>query len=99
MFGLKNETIDAIKNVFLKYPHVKKAVIFGSRAKGNYRNGSDIDIALFGNELKMEVLSRLEQDIDDLSLPYTFDFVSITQIDNVQLIDHINRIGKVFYEV
>ncbi|MFK7971642.1 MAG: nucleotidyltransferase domain-containing protein [Bacteroidia bacterium] len=98
MFGLKKQTIDALVACISTCNEVEKVVIYGSRAKGNYRNGSDIDLVFFGENLTLSVLLRLETEIDDLLLPYTIDAAIFHHIKNPDLIDHINRVGKVFYE-
>lgn len=96
-FGLKESTINQINDVLSCYPAIEKAVIYGSRAKGNYRNGSDIDITLFGNNLTYEQLNRIETELDALPLAYSIDLSLFRCIDSSELIEHINRIGKVFY--
>jgi len=97
-FGLNDSTILAIRRVFMQHPEVEQAVIYGSRAKGTYRNGSDIDLTLSGNSLSYTLLNRIETEIDDLLLPYTMDMSIFKQIDNPDLIAHIQRVGKVFYQ-
>lgn len=98
-FGLKETTIQKICGVFAKYPQVGKAVLYGSRSKGNYKTGSDIDLTLFGGEdLTLEILYRIMGEIDDLLLPYTFDLSIFRQISDPDVIDHIRRVGVVFYE-
>lgn len=97
-FGLKQHTISAIQNVFARHPEIEQAVLYGSRAKGNYRPGSDIDLTLFGDALTYTQLDRIETEIDDLLLPYTLDLSLYTQIDNADLLDHIQRVGQVFYQ-
>lgn len=96
-YGLKKATIYDIIKVFSRYSGIEKAVIYGSRAKGNYRNGSDIDLTLFGSALTYEQLNRIETELDDLLLPYSIDLSLFKHIDAPDLIDHINRVGKVFY--
>jgi predicted nucleotidyltransferase len=96
-FGLKETTIDRINTVFSRYPDIKQVVLYGSRAKGNYQNGSDIDLTLIGDALSHAQLTRIETQIDDLLLPYSVDLSLFKHIDNVNLIDHIQRIGTVFY--
>ena len=97
-FGLKEATINKIIAVFVKYPQIKKILLYGSRAKGNYRNGSDIDLTLIGDQLNYSQLSSIESDIDDLFLPYSFDISIFKDIDNPDLVDHINRVGVVLHE-
>jgi predicted nucleotidyltransferase len=97
-FGLQQNTLDAICSVFEKFPQLEKVIIYGSRAKGNYRNGSDIDLTCFGDELNLSILHKIENKIDDLLLPYTFDISIFSQISNENLIEHIERVGKTFYK-
>ena len=97
-FGLKESTINKIISVFAKHPKIEKVLLYGSRAKGNYRNGSDIDLTLIGDELSYSYLSNIELDIDDLFLPYSFDISILKDIDNPDLVEHINRVGVVLYE-
>ena len=97
-FGLKEATINKIIAVFAKYTQIEKILLYGSRAKGNYRNGSDIDLTLIGDQLNYSQLSGIESDIDDLFLPYSFDISIFKDIDNPDLVEHINRVGVVLYE-
>lgn len=95
--GLSEETIHKITDVFLEQPNITKAILYGSRAKGNFRNGSDIDLVLIGDKLIYNDLTKVVMRLDDLFLPYTFDISLFNQIDNPDLIDHISRVGLVFY--
>ncbi len=70
MYGLKDEHINKMLSVFVNYSEIDKVILYGSRAKGDFRNGSDIDLSLVGDELNSDILSRLESDFDDLLLPY-----------------------------
>ncbi|NPD46148.1 MULTISPECIES: nucleotidyltransferase domain-containing protein [unclassified Lentimicrobium] len=97
-FGLKKDTIDLICSVFEKHTPLEKVIVYGSRAKGNYRNGSDIDLSCFGYDLTLTILHQIENDIDDLLLPYSFDISIFSHISNESLKEHIERVGQVFYE-
>jgi uncharacterized protein len=96
-FGLKENVIQRIQNVFAVFPEVDEAVLYGSRAKGDYRPGSDIDLTLKGENINLSVLNKINSQLDDLLLPYTFDLSVYRSIDNLALIDHINRVGISFY--
>ena len=96
-FGLKSEVIEKINSVFSKYPNIEQVVVYGSRAKGNYRLGSDIDLTLIGTDLSYQQLLQIATDIDDLLLPYKVDLSIYKQINNPDLVEHINRIGQQFY--
>jgi predicted nucleotidyltransferase len=95
-FGLKQNTIESISSVFEKYPQIEKVVIYGSRAKGNYRNGSDIDLTCIGQNLDLKSLHAIENELDDLLLPYSIDLSIFHHISNNDLIEHIERVGKFF---
>ena len=96
-FGLTEDLIQKINQVFDSNEKIESVLIYGSRAKGNYREGSDIDLTLKGPRLDHKDLIDTSRKIDELNLPYLFD-ISISQnLDNPDLIDHIKRIGKVFY--
>ena len=97
-FGLKDETIDKIKAVFDEFSQVDQAILYGSRAKGNFRNSSDIDLTLKGEGLNLEIVNSIGLKLDDLLLPYTFDLSIFKQISNPDLVEHIERVGKVFYQ-
>jgi predicted nucleotidyltransferase len=99
MFGLDPETIQAIRQAIAKVTPISKVLLYGSRAKGNYRNGSDIDIALFGEKLSLnDSVYPLMDELEELLLPYTFDISIFDDIENPELVEHINRVGLVFYE-
>ncbi|MBC8054424.1 MAG: nucleotidyltransferase domain-containing protein [Sphingobacteriaceae bacterium] len=97
-FGLKEEVIEKINAVFNQFPQIEKVILYGSRAKGNYRNGSDIDLTLIGEGLNLDLLNKVDIKIDDLLLAYSFDISIYKQISNPDLVAHIERIGQVFYE-
>jgi len=98
-FGLKDITVEKISAVLAKFPQVEKAVIYGSRAKGNYKNGSDIDLTLRGGaDLTLNVLYRIMDELDDLLLPYTIDLSIFNSISDPDVIEHIKRVGVTFYE-
>lgn len=87
MFGLKDEEINQIKTL-LRANGVDNALIFGSRAKGNYKQGSDIDIAIDKDENRISYLLN-----EETNLAYYFDVVNLNKIKNKNLIEHIKRIG------
>ncbi len=97
LYGLKSTILAQIKEVISKYKEVDEAILYGSRAKGNYENGSDIDLTLKGKELNLTILNKIDLELDDLLLPYTFDLSVFHHIDNPDLVDHIKRVGKVIY--
>jgi len=97
-YGLNDKTITVIQETLAKYPQIDQAILYGSRAKGNFRRGSDIDLTLKGEGLTLKILYALENEIDDLLLPYFFDISIFEQIENQDLVEHIQGIGKVFYQ-
>ncbi len=97
-FGLKPETLSQIQAVLQGFPEVEKAIIYGSRAMGNNRHNSDIDLTLIGKKLGLTELLRIENELDDLLLPYQIDLSLFHQIDNLELINHISESGKTLFE-
>jgi predicted nucleotidyltransferase len=97
-FGLKQKHIDSINSVFIQYPQIDSVILYGSRAKGNYKTGSDIDLTIIETNLTYTDLLRIMTKLDDLMLPYKIDLSQKKQIGNPDLVDHINRVGQVFYE-
>ena len=97
-YGLKDNVIEKICLVFGKFPEIEKAVLYGSRAKGNFRNGSDIDLTLYGDDLDLKKLYKIMDELDDLLLPYSFDLSIHKLIDDNEVLEHIQRVGVVFYQ-
>lgn len=93
-YGLPDHDILSIQSVLHHFPEVDQAILYGSRAKGNFKNGSDIDIALKGDGLDLSVLALIASQIDDLPLPYKVDLFIYNKIKNKELVDHIDRVGK-----
>ncbi len=96
-FGLPEKTVEKIGGVLAGHPEVKKAVLYGSRAMGNYKNGSDIDLTLVGSGLDYRDLLNIMGELDDLLLPYTVDLSILHMIDHEELCEHIQRVGQDFY--
>ena len=96
-YGLEPHIISKIKTIFINYPQIDKVVLYGSRAKGNYEIGSDIDLTVIGDNIGLSVINKIENELDDLLLPYTIDISIFSHIKNEKLLDHINRVGKDFY--
>lgn len=97
-YGLSEATIEKIGSVFALFPEVEKAVLFGSRAKGNYKTGSDIDLTLYGEQLTSRLCATIASELDDLLLPYTIDLSVFSELNNAKLSEHIERVGVVFYQ-
>ena len=97
-YGLSASTVKRIVSVLAHYSEIEKAVLYGSRAKGNYRTGSDIDLTLFGDRLNHTLLARLDNELDDLLLPYKFDISLFANLTHADLLEHIQRVGVLFYE-
>lgn len=96
--GLNHSDIKKIQSVFHLHPEVEKVILFGSRAKGNYKPASDIDLTLVGNDLTLTIQQTIENELDDLLLPYKFDISIFHTITSNELVDHIERIGQVFFQ-
>ena len=97
-FGLSDTVIQELQDVFRRYANIEKVLIFGSRSKGNYRAGSDIDLAVIGKDIDYSLLLDLQCDIEDLELLYSIDLLDYQKKKGTPIGDHIDRVGQVFYE-
>ncbi len=96
--GLPHKAVASINKVFSQFPEIEKVILYGSRAMGNYRYGSDIDLTILGAGVKHETLYLISHKLDDLYLPYKIDLSIYHRISNSDLNNHINRVGTDFYE-
>ena len=96
--GLTITTVNRLQSVLARYPEVETAVLYGSRAMGTYRPGSDIDLTLCGGQLTHTLLTRIIDELDDLLLPYQIDISLMSDLSHPALLDHIRRVGVVLYE-
>jgi predicted nucleotidyltransferase len=97
-YGLSDQTLAEIRRVLSRAPAVQKAILYGSRAQGNYRAGSDVDLALVGPEVDDGVISQIADQFEDGPLPYRFDLSLLHRIRHQALLDHIARVGIALYD-
>jgi len=96
---LKKADLDFITKEISNFSEIEKAVVFGSRAKGCSKTGSDVDIALCGSKIDFNTISRLLYILEETSpMPYFFDIVDYTHLKHLKLKEHINRVGIVIYQ-
>lgn len=99
MFGLNKEDIKLIIQVFESFEQVEKVIVFGSRAMGNYKKGSDIDIAIVGDKVDSSIISSISDILNNQKpLPYFFDVLNYNEIKSEDLKTHISNFGKVFFQ-
>jgi predicted nucleotidyltransferase len=96
--GLTGETVAQIHEALAHHPEVEQAVLYGSRAKGNFKLGSDVDLTLVGAGVTSKILGQIQAELEEGPLPYTFDLSILAQVTRADLLDHIRRVGVVFYE-
>jgi len=96
-FGLSSLTLSKLDSVFKDHASIEAVVIYGSRAKGSYKRESDIDLTIKGTLLSFSELMQVEDEIDDLYLPYQVDLSQYEALENTDLLDHINRVGVAIY--
>ena len=96
--GLSAATLEQICTTLARFPQVEKGVLYGSRAKGNFKPGSDIDLTLRGDGLTMSLLGNIDMALDDLLLPYEIDLSIYKQLDHAELLAYIDRVGRVIYQ-
>ena len=98
-FGLRDSDLAYMLSVLNRFPEVRKAVIFGSRAKGNYKPGSDVDMAIFGEDVSFRTVARLHALLEEEGpMPYYIDIVDYTHNGHDALKAHIDRVGQVIFE-
>ncbi len=98
-YGLSLQTRQKIGAVFSRYPQIEEAVLYGSRARGDFKNGSDIDVTLRGtDDLTGTLLSRIATDLDDQLLPYTIDLSLLKDIRNPEMMAEIEAVGVPLYK-
>jgi predicted nucleotidyltransferase len=93
-FGLSTRALGLLRGLFSAYPEVNRVIVYGSRAMGNYRSGSDIDIALDAPGMENARFLHLCTAADDLMLPWMMDLSLLSDINNPALREHISRVGK-----
>jgi predicted nucleotidyltransferase len=98
-FGLKEEDIAYIVGALKEFDEIEKAAVFGSRAKGNYKPGSDVDLAIFGEAISFSTIAHLLFMLEeDSPMPYLFDIVDYTHLAHQELKEHIERVGLTIFE-
>jgi predicted nucleotidyltransferase len=99
MYGLHQNDIENISSIFQSENAIEEAIIFGSRAKGNFKEYSDVDIALKGGNINHSTITHISYILnEETTMPYKFDVVNYHSIHNKDLVEHIDRVGKVFYK-
>lgn len=97
-FGISEKSYSVIVGYLKQIPQIEEVIIFGSRAKGNYKNGSDIDIAVKGKSCTPRLVFDLKGHINEvLPVPYQVDVVDYYSLANDALKEHIDRVGVGFY--
>ena len=97
--GLEQNDFDEILEIVAQFPEINKTIVFGSRAKGNYQKGSDIDLAITGKNVTQNTLLKLSEKLNSESLlPYFFDILHYENIESNELKEHIDRVGKIISE-
>lgn len=99
MYGLLDRDLKFILEAIDKYSEIEEVVLFGSRAMGNYKKGSDVDLVIVGENIDRKILRRISDDLnEEYPLPYFFDVVVYKDISNEELKKHIDSVGKSIYK-
>lgn len=98
MYGITDLTYQKLINILSEFPQIDKAIIYGSRALGKSREGSDIDLTILGKKLNQNLLNKLSLTIDDANTPYLYDISIYSELTSENLKEHIDKHGKVFYQ-
>jgi type I restriction enzyme, S subunit len=97
-FGLDENILEKITQVFEANSKVDKALMFGSRAKGNWRPDSDIDIAIMGKGITLDDILKMSVAFESNGLSYKIDLLDYNNIKEKALVEHIDRVGIAFYD-
>ena len=99
MYGLLDRDLKLILEAANKYQQIEAVVLFGSRAMGNYKKGSDVDLAIVGENIDRKILRRISDDLnEEYPLPYFFDVLNYNDISNEALKKHIDSVGESIYK-
>jgi predicted nucleotidyltransferase len=98
VFGLPATALSGLRGVFSNHPSIQSVTLYGSRAKGNYRPNSDIDLMLNAPDMSWSEFNIVGQEIDDLLLPWKVDLALFHHIENQDLLSHVERVGVIFYQ-
>ena len=98
MYGMTNEELDLLCSLFARQREIERVILYGSRAKGTHKSFSDVDITLLGVGLSRSHLNRLMADIDESSLPYSFDISLYAKLTNPELIEQIEKTGVILFQ-
>jgi predicted nucleotidyltransferase len=93
-YGIESDDLNEIVQVIKQNKKITQIIHFSSRAKGNFRQGSDLDLALIASDLTLDELLDIKVNLYELMLPFNVDLVNYNKISNNDLLEHINRIGK-----
>lgn len=96
--GLTDDTVTRLQGVLARFPAIEKALLYGSRARGDHKPGSDIDLTLCGESLTSEQRATITSELDDLLLPYTIDLSIFDSLDHAALRQSITRERVMFYK-
>ena len=91
--NLDKKTAKKIKDTILQNNKIKEVILFGSRAKGSTKSGSDIDLSLVGDDIHFKDLCEISSKLDEINLPYKIDLVNYDKISNKNLKEYIDRVG------
>ncbi|NBC27756.1 MAG: nucleotidyltransferase domain-containing protein [Bacteroidetes bacterium] len=96
-YGLTDRDMKTIRSILRSYPEIHSVHLFGSRAKGNHRLGSDVDLAIMNNGVSDKIIAKLRDQFKESTLPYRIDLVDFNQLENKEFIEHIEQFGVPFY--
>ena len=96
--GIPQANSQQLLELIRSHPHVQKVVLYGSRALGRQRAGSDVDLCLVAPSMALGELLELGAALDDLLLPWQIDLQLRHLIAHEGLVAHIERAGQLLWE-
>jgi predicted nucleotidyltransferase len=98
MYGLSDRNIEELRSILASIPHIEEAILYGSRARGDYKPASDIDLSLKGEKLTRQDVALLDDKLYYSYIPYYFDTNIYSELTNQELLESIDRNGKIFFQ-
>lgn len=97
MYGLTDMEMEQIRSIFASHKEVKQVWLYGSRARDEHQHYSDVDLMLVGKDVDLTCMAQIDEQLDDLLLPYRFDICAQHRINNIALMANIHRDGRMLY--
>ncbi|HRY31377.1 MAG TPA: nucleotidyltransferase domain-containing protein [Bacteroidales bacterium] len=98
-YGLRERDMVFLQSLFISMPEIDSVILYGSRARGDFEPGSDLDLAVTGEKVTLSTLSAIRRALEeDSPIPFFFDLLHLDSLNNPKLAGRIREEGKVIYQ-